>query len=272
MTAQPYATLNNGSNMPLLGLGVYDMYGKEAETAITDALEMGYRLIDTAAAYDNEKEVGNAIRSSAVPRHEIFVTTKVANAQQGYDSTLKAFDESLHRLDIDYVDLYLVHWPIKGKRKQTWQALEKLYSDKQVRAIGVSNYLLPFLQELEDYASITPAVNQLELSPFLFLKDEYQYCQKRQIQLQSYSPLARGKKFHNPTLLAIANKYGKSPAQIMIRWSLEHRISTIPKSASRKRLQENFDVFDFTIDESDMATLDSLHEDFRVVENPMQML
>lgn len=272
MKAQPYATLNNGLNMPLLGLGVYDMYGSEAEAAIADALEIGYRLIDTAAAYENEKEVGNAIRRSAVPRHEIFVTTKVANEEQGYDSTLKAFDESMRRLDIDYIDLYLVHWPIKGKRKDTWKALEKLYNDSQVRAIGVANYLVPFMEELEGYATITPAVNQVEFSPFLFMKDLFEYCKQQHVQLQSYSPLARGQKFNHPILLALAKKYGKTPAQVMIRWNLEHRISTIPKSASRKRLQENFDVFDFSLDAADMKTLDNVNEDFRVVENPMRML
>jgi len=272
MTEQPYTTLNNGRNMPLLGLGVYDMYNKEAEAAIEDALEIGYRLIDTAAMYDNEKEVGNAIRSSAIPRSELFVTTKVANTQQGYDKTLKAFEESMRRLQIDYIDLYLVHWPIKGKRKDTWKALETLYIDQQVHAIGVANYLVPFLEELNSYATITPAVNQIEFSPFLFLKDVYHYCQQHHIQLQSYSPLARGKKFNDPTLLTIANKYHKTPAQVMIRWNLEHSISTIPKSASRKRLQENFDVFNFSIAKSDMELLDGLHENFRVVSDPIHML
>lgn len=272
MTAQPFVTLNNGRQMPLLGLGAYDMHGKEAEAAITDALEIGYRLIDTAAAYENEKEVGNALRSSSIPRSEIFATTKVANDDQGYDSTLKAFEKSMQRLHLDYIDLYLVHWPVKGKREATWKALEKLYTEKQVRAIGVANYLVPFLEELKGYASITPAVNQVEFSPFLFLKDLYKYCRQHHIQLQSYSPLARGKKFHDQTLLNLANKWGKTPAQIMIRWNLEHQVSTIPKSVSRKRLQENFDVFDFALDAADMKLLDNVNEDFRVVENPMRML
>jgi diketogulonate reductase-like aldo/keto reductase len=269
---QPAATLNNGSVMPLLGLGVYDMYGKETEEAVTAALEIGYRLIDTASMYGNEKEVGNAVRSSAVPRDQIFITTKVNNNQQGYDTTLRAFDESLHKLNVGYIDLYLIHWPIKGKRKDTWKALEKLYKEGQVKAIGVANYLLPFLKELESYATVVPAVNQIEFSPFLFLKDVFDYCKQHHIQLQSYSPLTRGQKFKNPTLVAVAEKHGKSSAQVLIRWNLEHGISTIPKSSSRKRLQENFDVFDFALDEADLKLLDNLNENFRVVNDPIHML
>lgn len=272
MIEKPQTTLNNGNPMPLLGLGVYDMYGKEAEAAITTALEIGYRLLDTASMYDNEKEVGNAIRSSAVPREEIFLTTKVNNTQQGYDSTLQAFDESMRKLNAGYIDLYLVHWPIKGKRKDTWKALEKLYAEKRVRAIGVANYLVPFLKELEGYATVVPAVNQIEFSPFLFLKEEYDYCKKHHIQLQSYSPLTRGKKFNDPTLLLIAEKHGKTPAQVLIRWNLEHGVSTIPKSSSRNRLQENFDVFDFSLDAADLQQLDNLNENFRVVNDPLYML
>jgi len=267
-----YATLNNGMVLPLLGLGVYDMHGKETEGAVEAALEIGYRLIDTASMYGNEKEVGNAIRRSPVPREEIFVTTKVNNHQQGYDSTLRAFDESMHKLNIGYLDLYLIHWPIKGKRKDTWKALEKLYNEKRVKAIGVANYLLPFLKEMEDYATVVPTLNQIEFSPFLFLKDVYDYCQQHHIQLQSYSPLTRGQKFKDQTLVAVAHKHNKTPAQILIRWNLEHGISTIPKSSSQKRLQENFDVFDFKLDEEDLKQLDQLNENFRVVNDPMHML
>jgi diketogulonate reductase-like aldo/keto reductase len=222
--------------------------------------------------YGNEKEVGNAIRQSGVPRETIFVTTKVNNNQQGYDSTLKAFEESMRKLNIGYIDLYLVHWPIKGKRKDTWRALETLYYNKQVKAIGVANYLLPFLKELEGYATLVPAVNQIEFSPFLFLKDEYDYCKQRGIQLQSYAPLTRGKKFNHPALVAIAAKHGKTPAQVLLRWNIEHGIATIPKSSSRVRLQENFDVFDFSLDAADLQVLDNLNAYFRVVNDPMHML
>jgi diketogulonate reductase-like aldo/keto reductase len=165
---QPYTTLNNGVRMPLFGLGAWDMYGKEAEQATLDALEIGYRLIDTATSYNNEKEIGNAVRKSGVPRNEIFVTTKLPNPRHGYDSTLKAFEASVKTLNIDYVDLYLVHWPVRGKRKETWKALEHLYNGRQVRAIGVANYLMPFLKELETYSTVTPAVNQLEFTPWLY--------------------------------------------------------------------------------------------------------
>src|SRR5689334_488251 len=208
--SQPYTTLNNGIQMPLFGLGAWDMYGKEAEQAVTDALEIGYRLLDTATLYNNEKEIGNAVRKSGIPRSEIFVTTKVPNPQQGYDSTLKAFDASMKALNIDYIDLYLVHWPIKGKRKDTWKALEKLFIDKRVRAIGVANYLMPFLKELESYRFIIPAVNQIEFSPWLFLKDEFQYCKEHNIQLQSYSPLTRAKKFNDKRLQQLCKKYDKT--------------------------------------------------------------
>lgn len=272
MNEQPYATLNNGATMPLLGLGVYNMHSREGEEAITTALEVGYRLIDTAAVYGNEREVGNAVRNSTVPREEIFVTTKVWNHQQGYDSTLRAFEGSQRKLDIGYIDLYLVHWPVRGQRKDTWKALETLYSERQIKAIGIANYLIPFLLELEEHATFVPAVNQIEFSPFLFLKEEYDYCKTRGIQLQSYSPLTRGKKFNDPTLLGISAKHGKTPAQILIRWNLEHAVSVIPKSSSRKRLQENFDVFDFTLDEEDMKLLNGLNENFRVVDDPMHML
>ncbi|HRG78610.1 MAG TPA: aldo/keto reductase, partial [Cyclobacteriaceae bacterium] len=176
---QLFTTLNNGINMPLLGLGVYDMYNREAEEAVTNALEIGYRLIDTAAMYKNETEIGNAIRASAVPRKEIFLTTKVADGDQGYDNTLRAFDESNRKLNSEYIDLYLVHWPIKKTRKDTWRALEKLYADKRVRAIGVANYLIPFLNELDTYGKVTPAVDQVEFSPYLFLEDLLNECKRK---------------------------------------------------------------------------------------------
>jgi diketogulonate reductase-like aldo/keto reductase len=269
---QPYTTLNNGVQMPLFGLGAWDMYGKEAEQAVLDALEIGYRLLDTATLYNNEKEIGNAVRQSGIPRSEIFVTTKVADSQQGYDSTLKAFDASMETLNLDYIDLYLVHWPIKGKRKDTWKALEKLFIDKGVRAIGVANYLMPFLKELENYSLIVPMVNQIEFSPWLNLKNEFQYCKEHNIQLQSYSPLTRGKKFKDERLLQLCRKYDKMPAQIILRWNIEHFISTIPKSSNKKRLQENFDIFDFSLSKEDIDLMDSFNENFRVVEDPMEML
>lgn len=267
-----YAELNNGIRMPLLGLGVYDMYNAKAETAIHQAIEIGYRLIDTAAMYGNEVEVGNAIRQAGIPRSELFVTTKVNDIDQGYDSTLRAFEISQKKLNCDYIDLYLIHWPIKNKRQDTWKALERLYAEKQMRAIGVANYLVPFLDELLPNANFVPVVNQVEFSPYLFLKDLLQRCQTEGIILQAYTPLVRGEKFQDPQLLGLAQKYGKSPAQIILRWALQLGVSTIPKSANPIRLQENFNVFDFVISEADMAFMATFNEDYRVIPSPMSML
>lgn len=269
---QLFVTLNTGATMPLLGLGVYDMYNREAEAAVLTALETGYRLIDTAAMYENETEIGNAIRSSGIPRKEIFLTTKVANPDHGFDQTLKAFEVSQKKLNCEYIDLYLVHWPIREKRKETWLALERLYSEKRVRAIGVANYLIPFLEELETYASVVPALNQVEFSPFLYLKDLADKCSKKGTVLQAYTPLVRGKRFGHPGLKAMAEKYSKTEAQILLRWAIQLGVSTIPKSASPARIKENFDVWDFSISSSDMQVIASWNENFRVVEDPMDLL
>jgi diketogulonate reductase-like aldo/keto reductase len=269
VSQQLYTTLNNGNKMPLLGLGVYDMYGREAEKAIITALEIGYRLIDTAAMYCNETEVGNAIRNSGINRSELFVTTKVNDPDQGYDATLRAFEQSQKKLNIDYIDLYLVHWPIKRKRKDTWKALELLYHTKQVQAIGVANYLMPFLKELESYSTVVPALNQIEFSPFLFLKDVLHYCREHHIQLQSYTPLTKGAKFKDERIKHLSDKYGKTPAQIILRWNIQHGVSTIPKSSNPERLKENFSIFDFEINEEDMKLMDGLHENYRIADDPM---
>ena len=272
MVKQEYTTLNNGVKMPLLGLGVYQMHKEEAETAVNHALDIGYRLIDTAAMYHNEAEVGRAIARSGIKREEIFITTKVNNPDQGYENTLRAFDESLSKLNIDYVDLYLIHWPIRGKRKDTWKALEKLYSDKRVRAVGVANYLLPFMEELMGYADIPPAVNQVEFTPFLFLKDLLEFCRSNRVQLQSYTPLTKGVKLQDPRVCELAEKYNKTAAQIILRWNIQHGVATIPKSSNEQRLKENFGIFDFNISDEDMGRIDNFHEDFRMVGDPMSML
>jgi diketogulonate reductase-like aldo/keto reductase len=269
---QVFTLLNNAVRMPMLGLGVYSMYGKEAEHAIQTALETGYRLIDTAAMYHNEREVGNAIKNSGLPRTEIFITSKVNNPDQGYDSTIKAFKKSLSDLRTDYIDLYLVHWPVRGKRRETWKALEKIYMDGQVRAIGVANYLIPFLEELQTYAEIIPAVNQVEFSPYLFLKELYQSCKKQNIQLHAYSPLVRDKKLADQRLVGLARKYGKTPAQIILRWDIELGVSPIPKSVNPLRLKENFNVFDFCLTKEDVAFIGSFNENLRLVDDPMVFL
>jgi methylglyoxal/glyoxal reductase len=263
--------LNNGVSMPLLGLGVYDMYQKEAEQAVLWALELGYRLIDTAAMYHNETEIGNAVSASGVNRSELFITTKVNNTDQGFDETLRAFDVSQEKLQTDYVDLYLVHWPLRATRKDTWKALERLYSEGRVRAIGVANYLIPFLEELETHATVVPVVNQVEFSPYLFLEDLLDHCKKKNIQLQAYTPLVRGQRMDDPRLQALAKKYEKTPAQIILRWAIQHGVSTIPKSANQARLKENFGVFDFEISAEDLRTMDGFNENLRVVDDPMDL-
>lgn len=250
--------------MPLLGLGCWDMYGPEAQQAVEKALETGFRLIDTAAMYGNEAEVGAGVRASGLPRDAVFVATKVNNPDQGYDNTLRAYETSLRKLKFDYVDLYLVHWPIRGKRRDTWRAMEHLYEQKAMRAIGVCNYPEPILREMDGYAQITPAVNQCEFTPYLFLKDLLEECQKRGILLQSWSPLLRGARMKDPKLIRMAAKYGKSPAQMLLRWGLDHGISTIPKSSSPARLRENFEVVQFQISAEDLADMDSWNENFRM--------
>ncbi len=268
---QPYSILNNGIQIPLLGLGVYDMHGKEAVNAISDALKIGYRLIDTAEMYNNEEAVGESVAQSGIPRGEIFITSKVNNTSQGYDETLKAFDNTLKKLAVDYLDLYLIHWPIRDKRKETWKAIEKIYAEGRVKAIGTGNYLLPFLKELESYANIIPAVNQIEFSPYLFLKNELDYCNKNNIQLQAYTPLLRGKRFGDPKLVSVAKKYGKTTAQIILRWAIQQGISSIPKSSNTNRLKENFDIFNFNIDMDDIQLISSFDEQLRIIDDPMLM-
>jgi diketogulonate reductase-like aldo/keto reductase len=219
--------------------------------------------------YKNELQIGNAIRNSTVAREEIFLTTKVNDKDQGYDATLRAFDQSLKLLQTDYVDLYLIHWPIAATRKETWKALEKIYESGIARAIGVANYLEPFLDELQTYSEIVPAVNQVEFSPFLYLENLKLKCEKLGITLQSYTPLVRGLKMNDERLLKLANKYEQTPAQIILRWNIQHGVSTIPKSSNLLRLKENFDVFDFVISDADMITINAFNENFRVVDDPM---
>lgn len=269
---QLYTQLNNGLQMPLLGLGTYNMFGDVVTTAVQIALETGYRLIDGAQMYHNEKEVGEGIRRSGIPREEIFITTKIDNCNQGYDETMRSYEQSLDDLGVESVDLLLIHWPIKGKREATWKALEKLYTEKCVGAIGTGNYLVPFFLELEKYSTITPAVNQIEFSPFLNLMEERTYCQQHHICLQCYTPLMRGKKHDDPQLVYVANKYEKTPAQIILRWAVQQGISTIPKSENPNRIKENFDIFNFELAEMDLQILNNLNENFRIVDNPIDML
>ncbi|MBI4416137.1 MAG: aldo/keto reductase [Euryarchaeota archaeon] len=260
--------LNNGVEMPLLGLGVWQMHGKECERAVRLALEQGYRLIDTASMYGNEREVGLAVRESGVPREDVFVTTKVWNTEQGYESTVHACEASLKRLGMAYVDLYLIHWPVAGKRLATWQALVRLQAQGKCRAIGVSNYTVRHLEELRNTDPHVPAVNQFELSPFLYPRDLVRYCQERAIQVEAYSPLTRGRRLKDPRLVRIAAKYRKTAAQVLIRWGLEHGFLEIPKSSRPERIRENADVFDFALAPEDLGVLDALGEGLHVAWDP----
>jgi diketogulonate reductase-like aldo/keto reductase len=258
--------LNNGVEMPVFGLGTFlSPRGDTTRKAVLDALEAGYRHIDTAAIYGNEADVGAGVRESGVPRQEIFITTKVWNEDQGYDSTLKAFDASLERLKMDYVDLYLIHWPVTGKRLDTWQALIHLYGQKRCRAIGVSNFTIRHLEELLPGSPLVPMVNQFELHPFNSRKELVTYCKEKGIAVTSYSPLARGRKLADPALAAIADRYHKTPAQMAIRWVLQQELIVIPKSVHRERILENAQVFDFEIAAADMDALNGLDENFSVV-------
>ncbi|MRG86843.1 aldo/keto reductase [Salinibacillus xinjiangensis] len=262
-------TLHNGVKIPKVGLGVYKVEkGTEAVDTVKSALDIGYRSIDTAAFYDNEKEVGQAIRESGVKREDIFVTTKVWNTDQGYENTLNAFEESFQKLGLDYIDLYLVHWPVTGKYKDTWRALEELYDQGKVRAIGVSNFHIHHLEELMKDAKIKPMVNQVEFHPQLFQKELLDYCKSNDIRLEAWGPLGRSRYLDDPVLEELAKKYNKTPAQIIIRWDYQHDIITIPKSTKSHRQKENADIFDFELTEKDMNKIDELNRDYRTGPHP----
>lgn len=255
-------TLNNGVAIPRFGLGTWQAAIGEAREAVRIALQNGYRHIDTAAAYGNETDVAAGIKDSGVPRKDIFVVTKLWNENQGYDSALKAFDESVERLGGDPIDLYLIHWPVKEKRSASWKALTRIYEEKRVRSIGVSNYTIQHLTELLGETPIVPAANQIELSPFLQRRELVAFCRSKGIAIEAYSPLARGRKLADPRLTTVAEKYGKTSAQVAIRWSLQMDYIVIPKSVTESRIIENADVFDFELSQEDMAALDLLEEGF----------
>ncbi|MGO4913077.1 aldo/keto reductase [Leeuwenhoekiella sp. W20_SRS_FM14] len=261
--------LHNGYKMPYIGLGVYKADdGEEVINAVRWALEAGYRHIDTAKAYDNEKGVGKAIKESKVNRKDIFLTSKVWNDDQGYDSTIQAFNDSLKRLDTDYLDLYLIHWPVEGKYKETWRALEDLYKEGKIKAIGVSNFLKHHLEDLMKDAEIKPMVDQLEFHPWLIQSELQDFCKQNDIQYEAWSPLMQGKAFENETLLELGEKYGKSPAQIVVRWDLQNGVVTIPKSTSKEHIISNSDVFDFELSDLDMKKINALDRDERIGPDP----
>ena len=254
--------LNNDREMPLLGLGVYKTEDSEAETAINAAVKAGYRLIDTASVYKNEERVGKAIAKCGIPRKDLFITSKVWNTAQRLGDIDGAFYRSLERLKLDYVDLYLIHWPVPGCYLGTWQALEKILDSGRALSIGVSNFQIHHLEELKKVSGIIPAVNQIECHPLCYPKELIEYCESEGIQVQAYAPLARGAYFDNDVMCVLATKYARTPAQIGLRWAIQKGISVIPKSVHPDRIASNGNVFDFTIEDEDMAIIDTLDEDF----------
>jgi 2,5-diketo-D-gluconate reductase A len=267
----PPITLNNGVEMPQLGFGVWQVPDAEAEKAVGTALEAGYRSIDTAAIYGNEEGTGKAIAASGLRREDIFVTTKLWNGDQGYDSTLRAFDVSLGKLGLDHIDLYLIHWPtpLQGKYVDTYKAFEKLHADGRIRAIGVSNFLPEHLERLLAETSVIPAVNQIELHPHLQQRASREFHAEQGIATEAWSPLGSGKGLLEvPAIVAIAQKHGRSPAQVVLRWHLQLGNVVIPKSVTPARIKENIEVFDFSLDDEDLAAISALNEDRRIGPDP----
>ena len=266
--------LNNGLDIPQLGYGVWKVPNEEAETAVGQALEAGYRLIDTAKVYGNELGVGEALAACHVPRADLFITTKVWNADHGYENTLKAFDVSLEKLGLDYVDLYLIHWPTPefDMYVDTYKALEKLYKSGRTKAIGVCNFDIEHLQRIIDECEVMPAVNQVECHPYLQQTELKDFCKKHGILLEAYSPLMNGTKvLEDPVILEIANQYGKTPAQVILRWHLQSDIAVIPKTVTPSRMDENLNVFDFELSSDDLDKIAKLDRNERHNAVPSEM-
>ncbi len=272
MSVTPALTLNTNDKMPMLGLGVYKSVGPgEVESSIFYALEAGYRLIDTASVYKNEEGVGKAVKAASIPREELFITTKVWNTAQRLGSVESAFHRSLERLQMDYVDLYLVHWPVPGCYLDTWKELEKIYASGEARAIGVSNFEISHLEALFEISGIVPAVNRIESHPLWNQSELRAYCQEKGIAVQAYAPLARGAYFSRDVLLQIGQKYGKNPAQVGLRWMIQKNISVIPKSSNPEHIAANAAIFDFELTDLEMKAIDALDEKFRSASIPEDM-
>ena len=270
---QDTTTLHNGVKMPWFGLGVFKVEeGPELVNAVKVAIKHGYRSIDTAAIYENEEGVGQGIREglkeAGISREDLFVTSKVWNADLGYESTIAAYEKSLKKLGLEYLDLYLIHWPVEGKYKEAWRALETLYKEGKVKAIGVSNFQIHHLKDLMEDAEVKPMVNQVECHPRLTQKEVQAFCKEQGIQLEAWSPLMQGELLDNEVLQAIATKHGKSVAQVILRWDLQNGIVTIPKSTKEHRIVENSTVFDFELTEEEMNQIDGLNQNHRVGPDP----
>lgn len=262
-------TLHNGVKMPYLGLGTYQSDNdQEVIDAVSYALQLGYRHIDTASIYGNEEGVGKGIKESVVNREEVFVVSKVWNADQGYETTLKAFEASLKRLDLEYLDLYLIHWPVDGKYTDTWRALERLYAEKRIRAIGVSNFMQHHLEDLLTRAEVVPMVNQMEFHPYVVQQDLIDYCSAKGIQYEAWSPFMQGKVFGLDICQELSKKYKKTVAQVILRWNLQKGVVTIPKSVKKERILSNAAIFDFEISKEDIAYLDGLDRGERIGPDP----
>ncbi|AQA10528.1 aldo/keto reductase [Streptomyces malaysiensis] len=270
MTSVPNVTLHTGLEIPQLGFGVFQVEDEQTTSAVLSAIEAGYRSIDTAAIYGNEAGVGRALATSGVPREELFLTTKLWNADQGYDSTLAAFDTSLVKLGTDYVDLYLIHWPTPARDRylDTWRALERLLADGRTRAIGVSNFQPAHLERLLDHSGVVPVVNQVELHPYLQQRELRAFHAQHDIATEAWSPLAQGALLQDPALDAIARRHGRTPAQVVLRWHLQLGNVVIPKSVTPARIRENIDVFDFTLTAEDIEAINALDRGQRTGPDP----
>jgi methylglyoxal/glyoxal reductase len=266
---QSKKTLHNGIEIPYVGLGVFQMKDpRETVEAVKTAIDSGYLSVDTAAVYENEESVGEGVKESRTRREDLFITSKVWNSDQGYDTTLKAFETSLKKLDMDYMDLYLIHWPVEGKYNDTWKALERLYSEGLVKSIGVSNFHQHHLEDLMKKSNEKPVINQIECHPRLNQEKLRAFCQEENIAVEAWSPIAQGRVLDEPTLKQIAEKHGKSSAQVILRWHLQNDVVIIPKSVHANRIKENADLFNFELSTDEMNQINDLNQDERFGPDP----